>query len=118
MIVHLTVSLKKKLLTLYKNNQKIKSWPVAVGAPSTPTPTGIYRIKNKISNPGGSPYGVLGSRWMGLTIPGGNYGIHGTNNPASIGREVSRGCIRMLNKDIEELFPQVPLWSRVIITKD
>ncbi|MGB9802898.1 LysM peptidoglycan-binding domain-containing protein, partial [Desulfofundulus sp.] len=56
-----------------------------------------------------------GTRWMGLDIPGGNYGIHGTNNPDSIGKAVSNGCIRMYNHHIEELFPHVPLGTPVRI---
>jgi len=57
----------------------------------------------------------LGSRWLGLSIPGGRYGIHGTNNPASIGGYVSNGCIRMHNRDIEEIFPRVEIGTPVEI---
>lgn len=90
----------------------IKTYPVAVGKPSTPTPTGSYKIINKIIKPGG----ILGTRWMGLDIPNGPYGIHGTNNPSSIGKFISNGCIRMYNSDVEELFPKVNIGTPVIIT--
>ena len=96
-------------LRVYLGGELNKTYPVAVGKAATPTPAGDYTVINKVMNPGG----VLGSRWMGLNIPGGNYGIHGTNNPASIGNRVSLGCIRMQNYSVEELFPQVPLGTPV-----
>lgn len=75
----------------------------------TPTPTGEYTIINKQPNPGG-PYGTM---WMGLSRP--HYGIHGTNNPSSIGKNVSKGCIRMYNKDVNELASLVPIGTNVWI---
>ncbi|MBF7082673.1 L,D-transpeptidase family protein [Desulfallas sp. Bu1-1] len=107
----LTINTVQRRLRHFNGERLMKEYPVAVGKPSTPTPPGSYKIKNKIVNPGG----ILGTRWMGLTIPGGNYGIHGTNNPASIGNAVSLGCIRMHNHDIEELFPQVAIGTPVEI---
>jgi lipoprotein-anchoring transpeptidase ErfK/SrfK len=86
---------------LYRNGRFFKAYPVATGKPTTPTPIGTFTIKNKQINPGG-PYGT---RWMGLTAP--SYGIHGTNNPASIGFAASNGCVRMFNKDVEDLFNYV-----------
>jgi lipoprotein-anchoring transpeptidase ErfK/SrfK len=97
-------------LTLLKNGQVYKTYPVAVGKPSTPTPTGTFKIINKQYNPGG-PYGV---RWMGLNSPG--IGIHGTNNPASIGKSVSHGCIRMYNRDVIELNNLAPIGTVVQIS--
>ncbi|MCX7920580.1 MAG: L,D-transpeptidase [Clostridia bacterium] len=107
----ITVNVNTRTLTVFKDGKWFKSFPVAVGKPSTPTPRGTFKIKNKAVNPGG-PYGV---RWMGLTVPGGGYGIHGTNNPASIGKAVSNGCIRMQNKDILEIFPLIPVGTVVNI---
>ena len=103
-------------INYYNDGQLVKTYPVAVGKNSTPTPLGIYKVVNKVLNPGG----VLGTRWMGLNIPGGNYGIHGTNNPSSIGKFISNGCIRLQNKDVEELFPKINIGVPVIIsdTKD
>lgn len=96
----------------YTSLQNInEGYPVAVGKPSTPTPTGVYKIITKVINPGG----MLGSRWMGLDIPDGPYGIHGTSDPSSIGREISNGCIRMYNQDAEELFNQVRIGTSVTI---
>ena len=54
--------------------------------------------------------------WLGgLNIPNGIYGIHGTNNPSSIGRKVSHGCIRMYNNDIIELSKIVPLAQKLLL---
>lgn len=98
----------------YNSVQSVnRSYPVAIGKPSTPTPTGVYKIITKIVNPGG----ILGSRWMGLDIPDGPYGIHGTNDPSSIGREISNGCIRMYNQDVEDLFNMVKIGTVVNIVK-
>ncbi|WP_027717160.1 L,D-transpeptidase family protein [Desulfovirgula thermocuniculi] len=108
---HLLVETDLRRLHHFQGDSLVKTYPVAVGKPSTPTPTGNYRIVNKIVNPGG----MLGTRWMGLDIPGGNYGIHGTSDPSSIGRAVSNGCIRMFNHHIEELFPQVAIGTPVRI---
>ncbi|MDO7788075.1 L,D-transpeptidase family protein [Desulforamulus aquiferis] len=107
--MELVIDPASRQLSVYMGGQLSKAYPIAVGKPSTPTPAGNYKVINKVINPGG----VLGSRWMGLNIPGGNYGIHGTNNPASIGNKVSLGCIRMHNKNVEELFPQVPVGTPV-----
>lgn len=97
----ITVSIRAKTLTLYKNGRLFKAYPVATGKPSTPSPIGTFTIKNKQVNPGG-PYGT---RWMGLSVP--HYGIHGTNIPTSIGTAASNGCIRMHTKDVEDLFSYV-----------
>ena len=96
-------------LTLYKNGVSIKRYRVAVGKPSTPTPKGKYYIIDKVINPGGP----FGARWLGLNKRG--YGIHGTNNPSSIGKKVSNGCIRMYNPDVIELSSIVPIGTPVII---
>jgi len=75
----------------------------------TPTPAGTYTVINKDPETGG-PFGVL---WMGLSQP--HYGIHGTNNPSSIGHDVSHGCIRMFNHDVLELSSMVPIGTTVHI---
>ncbi len=103
-----TSSRKLYLLT---GQRKAGVYPIAVGKPQTPTPTGIYHVITKIVNPGG----VLGTRWLGLDIPDGPYGIHGTFQPDSIGKAVSNGCIRMYNQDVEELFDQVRIGTTVAI---
>jgi len=96
----------------FTSNGTIKTYPVAIGRPSTPTPEGEWTIVQKTVDPGG-PFGV---RWMRLSVPWGGYGIHGTNNPSSIGKAVSHGCIRLYNEDVVELYAQVPIGTPVSIT--
>jgi lipoprotein-anchoring transpeptidase ErfK/SrfK len=107
----ITVNLSFRTLTLYSNNKAVASYPVGVGKMLTPTPPGLYYIANKRPNPGG-PFGVM---WMGLNLP--HYGIHGTNNPASIGHYVSHGCIRMHNGDVLHLSQLVPVGTPVRIIR-
>lgn len=103
------ISTKNRKLILYKYKKIYKIYPVAIGKPSTPTPKGNFRIINKAFNPGG-PFGAA---WLGLSIP--KYGIHGTNNPSSIGKAVSNGCIRLYNYNIIELYNIVPIGTPVKI---
>jgi len=105
------VNLNSRRLSLLSNGTVKSSYPVAIGKPSTPSPKGTFRIKNKAMNPGGP----FGARWLGITAPNGSYGIHGTNNPSSIGLSVSNGCIRMQNKDVIELYDIVPIGTKVSI---
>ena len=107
----ISVSLSGKRLALYRSGQLIKTYPVGIGKMLTQTPVGEFVIVNREPDPGG-PYGVM---WLSLSKLG--YGIHGTNNPASIGHAVSKGCIRMHNKDVLELARQVPNGTRVTITR-
>ena len=99
----------RRLLELYEGTKRIRYYPIAVGKRSTPTPPGHYTIATKTVHPGG----VFGSRWLGLSIL--HYGIHGTNNPSSIGQAVSKGCIRMHNQDVEDLFQRVQIGTPVTI---
>ena len=99
----------RRILELYQGTLRIRYYPIAVGKKSTPTPPGHYTIATKTMYPGG----VFGSRWLGLSIP--HYGIHGTNNPSSIGQAVSKGCIRMHNHDVENLFQLVGIGTPVTI---
>jgi len=107
--MRISVSIKAKILSVYKNGSLFKTYPIACGKVSTPSPIGTFKIINKQVNPGG-PYGT---RWMGLSEP--HYGIHGTNNPPSIGTAASNGCIRMYNKDVEDLFNYVTVGTPVTI---
>lgn len=103
------VSVQPKVLDLYRQGRFVKSYRVATGKPSTPTPKGSFTIINKQVDPGGP----FGTRWMGLSIP--HYGIHGTNRPESIGTAASNGCIRMNNRDVEDLFSIVTVGTVVRI---
>lgn len=110
---HIEIDLIRRQLFFYQGNNPARSYPIAIGKPATPSPVGEWTIINKkILNYDS----VFGSRWMGLSNPG--YGIHGTNNPSSIGKAVSKGCIRMYNHDVEELFNKVSLGTPVLIYND
>lgn len=109
MAYSIIVSVTTRRLLLLRDGAVLKSYPVGVGKSGTPTPTGIFYIANKRPSPGG-PFGAM---WLGLSVPG--YGIHGTNNPSSIGGYVSKGCIRMYNKDVLELSGIVPVGTPVTI---
>ncbi|KJF28415.1 hypothetical protein TZ02_02380 [Clostridium aceticum] len=124
----IAINKTKRILTYYKGDQVIKKYPIAQGRDSSYTPEGKYTIVNKIVNPrwggagiaapvaGGSPNNPLGYRWMGLNLKGGgSYGIHGNNQPKSIGTNASLGCVRMINSDVAELFEMVKLHTPVWI---
>ena len=110
----IVVSVPDCKLAVLENGTVKKVYPVAVGKQSTPSPTGNFKVVNRLENPTYYHKGVvlgpgsanpLGNRWIGLDQKG--YGIHGTNAPSSIGKAASHGCIRMAKKDLEELFAQV-----------
>ena len=109
MAYSILISRSNRQLYLLQDGITVKTYPVGVGKMLTATPTGTYKIVNKSPNPGG-PFGIL---WMGLSKP--HYGIHGTNDPQSIGGLVSKGCIRMYNQDVLELSKFVPLGTLVTI---
>ena len=103
------ISIGKRRLALFQNGKLVKIFPIAVGKMLTNTPPGEYVIVNRQLNPGG-PFGVM---WLSLSKQG--YGIHGTNNPSSIGKAVSHGCVRMYNRDVLQLAELVPNGTRVVI---
>lgn len=109
MAVWIDISTSHHQLRLFKESTLIKTYPIAVGKILSPTPSGIYTIVNKQAHPGGA----FGALWMGLSRP--HYGIHGTNNPRSIGHDVSHGCIRMHNSDVIELSSYASIGTRVSI---
>ncbi|HHV16881.1 MAG TPA: L,D-transpeptidase family protein [Gelria sp.] len=104
------INLNRRRLTFTVDGSST-TYPVAVGKPSTPSPIGNWVIVQKSVDPGGP----FGARWMRLSVPWGSYGIHGTNNPASIGRAVSHGCIRMYNQDVIKIYDLTPLGTPVNI---
>lgn len=125
----LELDLTDKLLFLKYKGLVVKVYPIGVGASETPTPTGEFTIRNKLVNPTwyspdgpippGDPNNQLGTRWMGIASSkvslSKGYGIHGTIEPESIGKALSDGCIRLFNKDVEELFGLVTIGTPVII---
>lgn len=107
--LRIIVDLSQRMLYLLEDNIVVRGFPVGIGSMLNQSPEGEYTIINKQANPGG-PYGAF---WMGLSKP--HYGIHGTNNPSSIGKRVSRGCIRMYNADVLTLSSKVSVGTRVTI---
>ena len=116
----IVISIPDRKLVLMRGERVVKAYDVAVGKASTPSPTGEFRIATRIPNPtwygpgkivGPGKDNPLGTRWMGLGYRG--YGIHGTNVPSSIGQAASHGCIRMRQRDLEELFSLVDVGTTV-----
>jgi hypothetical protein len=116
----IVVSLEDRRLALLEDGKVVKTYPVAVGKSSTPSPAGTFTIERRVMNPTYSHHGRIvppgpnnpvGSRWMGLSIKG--YGIHGTNVPSSIGKAASHGCIRMGKADVEDLYSRVAVGDEV-----
>lgn len=119
------ISVADRKLVVVEDESVIAKFPVAVGAKESPSPTGEFRILNRVSNPTYYHPGTvipsgknnpLGTRWMGLNLKG--YGIHGTNVPRSIGRAASHGCIRLRNRDVERLFALLHVGDRVEIHRE
>ncbi|MEI6233100.1 MAG: L,D-transpeptidase family protein [Planctomycetota bacterium] len=121
---------KEKLTgTLYIDGVFIKRFPVGIG-PGNATPKGTFTIENKLVNPDwfyegkkypfGDAKNILGSRWMGManTASGANgagLGVHGTAIPESVPGRESKGCVRMHNEDVEELYDFMPQGGKVVI---
>lgn len=102
---------EKRLSLIDREDEKIlDTYTIATGKSSNPTPLGSFRIIEKAHWGEG-----FGSRWLGLDVPWGIYGIHGTNQPSSIGASVSAGCVRMRNSDVEDLYDKVSADTQVVI---
>jgi lipoprotein-anchoring transpeptidase ErfK/SrfK len=122
---HFAVSISKTVneLRLTDNGKFFKRYRVGTGEYSK-TPVGEFKITARIANPPwwrsdgktipyGDPENILGTHWLGLNVPG--YGIHGTWDTNSIGKQATAGCIRLLNDDIAELYTVLPVGSTVVI---
>jgi lipoprotein-anchoring transpeptidase ErfK/SrfK len=128
----IVVRLNENTLFLYDGFRVIRSWPVATAKPGFTTPTGDWRIYDKQVDPtwhnpapdgwgageplvvGPGPGNPMGPRALYITAPG-LIRIHGTSDPASIGRYASHGCIRMNNEDVVTLYPMVPVGTPVLV---
>jgi len=108
------IDIATRRLVLYEDKKAVVEYPVAVGKSKTPSPLGEWKIVQKSFQWGNG----FGTRWMGLNVPWGIYGIHGTNRPGSIGSYASHGCIRMFNRDVEKLYPLVHVGTRVKIVEN
>jgi LysM repeat protein len=112
----------QNILILKTDDEVLKTYTVSTGANNC-TPAGLHVIINKLVHPtwfksgavvpAGSPENVLGTRWMGFNTAG--FGIHGTTEPHLLGTQVTEGCVRMANQDVEELYSIVPVGTQVQI---
>ena len=121
------VNLASRILTFYQGSDKVAMYPVGVGSIYTPTPIGYYTVENKETDPtwinpddtseriASGRNNPLGYRLIGFS---GNYGIHGTNRPETVGGYVSNGCIRMREADVEDLYERVHVGTAVEVYYD
>ena len=112
--ISIEIDIAKHRLIVYSGKEEIRRFTVASGKSGTPSPLGEWKIIEKSPRIGGP----FGTRWMRLNVPWGTYGVHGTNQPNSIGWSSSHGCIRMRNKDVEALYPLIPVGTPVKIVKN
>lgn len=116
------VDKSQNILLLKQGDEVLKVYNVSTGKGSS-TPVGEFTITTRLKDPvwfnkgvvvpPDSPANVLGSRWLGFDTPG--YGIHGTIEPETIGQQVTAGCVRMRNTEVEELFNIIPTGTEVKI---
>lgn len=108
------INLDKKRLFLYLNGNQVRNYPCAGGKTESPSPVGWWSITEKSTWGGG-----FGGVWMGLDVPYGKYGIHGTKAPWLVGRShVSKGCIRLISENAKELYRFVTIKTPVVIVYD
>lgn len=116
------VDKSQNILILKSDEEIIKTYVVSTGKNNC-SPVGTFKITSKLVNPtwfkagavvpANSPDNILGTRWMGIDKP--SYGIHGTTEPQSLGKQVTQGCVRMSNPEVEELYTIVPIGAEVVI---
>ncbi len=109
--ISILVDIDSLTLVVYSDGVPYKLYPIAIGRPESPTPVGEWVVCEKRAG----WHGATGVRWLRLSNPWGSYGIHGTNNPSSIGQMASAGCVRMFNHDITELYEWVDLGTVVVL---
>jgi len=118
----IVVDKSQNLLFLKVGDEIVKTYIVSTGKNNS-TPVGVFKIVNKQPNPtwfkagavvpANSPENILGTRWLGIEAKG--YGIHGTTEPGQLGKQVTLGCVRMRNEEVEELYDIVPVGTEVTI---
>jgi lipoprotein-anchoring transpeptidase ErfK/SrfK len=117
------IDLATRTLTLHEHGEVVATTPVAIGTSDAPTPTGAFYVVDKLAT--GNPAGDYGPFAFGLSAHSetltefaggdGQVGIHGTNDPSSIGQAVSHGCIRVPNEVAETLNQVLALGTPVTI---
>jgi lipoprotein-anchoring transpeptidase ErfK/SrfK len=118
----LQIDLSRLRLDVFRLCRRVATYAIGVGTEDTPTPRGTFFLNSVLRPPEpGSVYGAFAFGLSGYSnvirdwVGGGIVGIHGTNDPSSVGRRVSHGCIRMRNTDIRALVRILPLGTPVMI---
>lgn len=104
------IEIEDKTLYVLHDNKCVRKYPISSGSTYSPSPLGCWKITDKADWGEG-----FGGRWMGLNVPWGHYGIHGTLDPGTIGYNSSAGCIRLYNEDVKELYNIIPIGTTVVI---
>lgn len=126
---HMLVDLDARTTYYMLGDEVVSAWIVGIGRPGNDTRTGTYEVGDKQEEPMwfrpgqdpvpfGDPENPLGTRWLGWEDADGresSLGFHGTNAPDGVGQAVSDGCIRMHNRDVEELFEILPKGASVVV---
>lgn len=119
------IELRRHRVTVRKDGEVFKRWPIGLGQPNTPTPTGTYYVTELIEPPepdtiyGAYVFVLSGFSEKLTSYAGGNgeLGLHGTNDPSGLGQDVSHGCIRMSNGGVTRLAERLPLGTPVTIER-
>lgn len=122
---HISIELERHRVTVTKGGKVFDRWPIGLGQPETPTPTGRFYVTELIQPKrpdtiyGAYVFVLSGFSEKLTTYAGGNgeLGLHGTNDPSGLGMDVSHGCIRMSNEGITELAEGLPLGTPVEIVQ-
>ena len=126
-ILRLELRLGERKVYVFKNDEIIASYPVAIGRAGWETPTGNFAVRDMIENPGWENFRTgevmppggdnpLGVRWISFWTDGVNeIGFHGTTDEELIGQAVSHGCVRMRNQDVTALFNKVAIGTPVVV---
>ncbi|WP_153122832.1 L,D-transpeptidase [Peribacillus tepidiphilus] len=120
------VNKAKNELAFIKGGKVQEVMKAGTGKSNDLTPEGLFTVTVKAKNPyyrkknipGGDPRNPLGTRWIGFDARGTNgriYGVHGTNQPWTVGKYISQGCIRLLNPKVEKLYDQVPIGTKILV---
>jgi lipoprotein-anchoring transpeptidase ErfK/SrfK len=118
----IVVDKSQNTLILKGGEDVLKTYVVSTGIDNS-TPVGVFKVTDKLVDPTwykagavkapGDKENMLGTRWLGINLKG--YGIHGTIEPDKLGQQVTAGCVRMKNEDVEELYSYLPSGTEVTI---
>lgn len=126
----LVIRLQSRKLELYEGEKLVKTYDIAVGQADWETPVGSFTVLDLRQNPSWKhpitgeaiptgPDNPLGSRWIGFTYDGGYHiGIHGTNQEELVGQAVSHGCVRMRDREIQEVFGKIAIGTPIAVRPD